>query len=108
LHEGNAGQGGAKFCMAIRRDGIAQLDGVDAATALLRDDGIGFTLAGEEKRCDAGGTIAAISAMVSSAMTPGPLGMAETNPNAAAPWRIAICASAALLMQQILTRGRMV
>jgi hypothetical protein len=52
-----------------------------------------------------GGTVAAISAIVSSAITPGPLGMAETSPSAAAPWRMAICASAMLAMQQILTRG---
>jgi hypothetical protein len=35
-------------------------------------------------------------------------GIAETSPSAAAPWRIAICASATLRMQQILTRGEMV
>lgn len=52
-----------------------------------------------------GGTVVAISVMVSSAMTPGPLGMAETNPNAEVPYRTAMAASATLLMQQILTRG---
>jgi hypothetical protein len=44
--------------------------------------------------------------IVSSAITPGPLGMAETRPSAAAPCRMAIPASAALRMQRILTRGR--
>jgi hypothetical protein len=43
--------------------------------------------------------------MVSSVITPGPLGMAETRPIAFAPWRIASAASATLRMQQILTRG---
>ena len=52
-----------------------------------------------------GGTVAAISAMSFSEITPGPLGISETNPNADAPQRIASCASTTLLMQQILTRG---
>jgi hypothetical protein len=46
--------------------------------------------------------------MVSSAITPGPLGISETRPRAEAPWRMAIQASATLRMQQILTRGRLV
>jgi len=39
-----------------------------------------------------------------SEQTPGPLGMAETKPNAEAPLAMAIAASAWDLMQQILTR----
>jgi len=39
-------------------------------------------------------------------MTPGPLGIAETNPRAEAPQSMAITASAGDLMQQILILGR--
>jgi hypothetical protein len=39
-------------------------------------------------------------------MIPGPLGMAETNPNAEAPQMMAMCASAGDLIQQILILGR--
>jgi hypothetical protein len=39
-------------------------------------------------------------------MIPGPLGMAETNPNAEAPQLMAMSASAGDLMQQILILGR--
>src|SRR6266849_161963 len=53
----------------------------------------------------AGGIVAAICAIRSSAMTPGPLGIAETRPRAEAPYLMASCASEMLLMQQILTRG---
>src|SRR5439155_500495 len=53
-----------------------------------------------------GGTVSAIRAIASSEMTPGPLGIAETRPNAAAPQPIASTASAGELMQQILTLGR--
>jgi hypothetical protein len=52
-----------------------------------------------------GGTDAAISAIASSEITPGPLGIADTSPTAEAPYRMAMAASATLLMQQILTRG---
>src|SRR6185503_4656588 len=52
-----------------------------------------------------GGTIAAISAIRSSAIGPGPLGIADTRPIALAPASIAIHASVILAMQQILTRG---
>jgi len=52
-----------------------------------------------------GGATAAISAIRSSEITPGPLGMAETSPSADAPWRMASQASCTLAMQQILTRG---
>ena len=38
-------------------------------------------------------------------MTPGPLGIAETNPSAEAPHAIAIRASSRDVMQQILVRG---
>lgn len=55
-----------------------------------------------------GGMMAAISAMVGSEMTPGPLGIFATKPNASAPYRRASLASATLLIQQILTLGRRV
>src|SRR5713101_6396249 len=53
----------------------------------------------------AGGTVAAISAIRSSLMTPGPLGMCETRPSADAPHSMARAASSTLPMQQIFTRG---
>src|SRR5260370_36400536 len=53
-----------------------------------------------------GGTLSAIRAINSSEMTPGPLGMAETRPNAEAPAAMASAASAGDRMQQILTLGR--
>lgn len=53
----------------------------------------------------AGGTVAAISAISVSLMTPGPLGMLETKPSADAPDSTARAASSTLLMQQIFTRG---
>ncbi len=49
--------------------------------------------------------MSAIRAIASSEMTPGPLGIAETRPNAEAPQPIASTASAGELMQQILTLG---
>jgi hypothetical protein len=52
-----------------------------------------------------GGTRAAISAINSSGMTPGPLGISDTNPTADAPHSTAVRASDALAMQQTLTRG---
>lgn len=52
-----------------------------------------------------GGTEWAISAMSSSGMTPGPLGMCDTRPSADAPIWTASRASSTLEMQQILTRG---
>lgn len=52
----------------------------------------------------AGGAAAAISAISASAITPGPLGIAETRPKASAP--AAASASARFAMQQILTRVR--
>src|SRR5260370_20411575 len=56
----------------------------------------------------AGGTVAAISAIRSSLMTPGPLGMFETKPSADAPHAMARAASSTLPMQQIFTRGVLV
>jgi len=53
-----------------------------------------------------GGTVAAIRAIVSSEIMPGPLGMAQTRPKAEAPHVIASCASAGVLIQQILILGR--
>src|ERR1700730_5529582 len=53
----------------------------------------------------AGGTVAAISAIRSSLMTPGPLGMFETKPSADAPQAMARAASSTLPMQQTFTRG---
>src|SRR5450432_1094205 len=52
-----------------------------------------------------GGIVAAICAIASSAITPGPLGMLETRPRADAPYWTANRASSMLLMQQILMRG---
>jgi len=52
-----------------------------------------------------GGITRAICAMRSSAITPGPLGIAETSPSADAPCRIAVHASSTLPMQQTFTRG---
>src|SRR6476659_1502718 len=52
-----------------------------------------------------GGIVAAISAINSSEIGPGPLGIAETSPTADAPCSIAIHASATLAIQQIFTRG---
>jgi hypothetical protein len=54
-----------------------------------------------------GGTTAVMRSMTASSITPGPLGMCDTNPTAAAPDAIASRASSGDLMQQILTRGRM-
>jgi len=53
----------------------------------------------------AGGMVAAISAIWSSPITPGPLGMVETRPSADAPQSMARAASSTLPMQQIFTRG---
>jgi len=44
-------------------------------------------------------------AMVLSGITPGPLGISETSPNADAPYRMESHASLALAMQQILILG---
>jgi hypothetical protein len=52
-----------------------------------------------------GGIVAAISAIRSSGIGPGPLGIADTSPTADAPASIAIQASSTLAMQQIFTRG---
>src|SRR5690349_11756185 len=52
-----------------------------------------------------GGIVAAISAINSSGIGPGPLGMADTNPTAEAPCSIAIHASSTLAIQQTLIRG---
>jgi hypothetical protein len=57
------------------------------------------------KELTPGGICAAISAISSSGIGPGPLGMAETSPTADAPCSIASHASATLAMQQIFTRG---
>ena len=47
----------------------------------------------------------AISAIKSLEITPGPLGMSDTNPIADAPAEMASLASETLLMQQIFTNG---
>src|SRR5690242_10095843 len=52
-----------------------------------------------------GGIWHAISAIVSSEITPGPLGIEETSPRAEAPQAIAARASSKEAMQQILIRG---
>src|SRR5579863_264000 len=54
-----------------------------------------------------GGICAAIWAIRSSPITPGPLGISETNPMADAPRSMAIRASAMLEIQQIFTRVMM-
>ena len=48
---------------------------------------------------------AAILRILSSSMTPKPLGMADTSPRAEAPWAIAWRASSTFCMQQILILG---
>jgi hypothetical protein len=53
-----------------------------------------------------GGTRAAISAINSSSITPGPLGIADTNPTADAPHSTAARISSTLAMQQTFTRVR--
>jgi hypothetical protein len=53
-----------------------------------------------------GGTIAAISVMRASAMTPGPLGISDTSPSAEAPPHTAKCDSSTETIQHIFTRGR--
>ena len=52
----------------------------------------------------AGGADAATAAIVSSSMTPGPLGISDTSPSADAPAPTARRASSTSRMQQILTR----
>ena len=52
-----------------------------------------------------GGIRPAISAMLSSGIIPGPLGIEETRPNAEAPLAMEAHASSRDAMQQILTRG---
>jgi len=51
-----------------------------------------------------GGIVFTISEIFSSEITPGPLGIAETNPNADAPLLIASWDSSTELIQQIFTR----
>jgi hypothetical protein len=53
----------------------------------------------------AGDTVAAISAIKSSGIGPGPLGISETSPIAEAPDSMASRASSTVAMQQIFTRG---
>ncbi len=52
-----------------------------------------------------GGTVATMLELVASDTTPGPLGIAETKPNADAPQAIADAASSGDLIQQILILG---
>jgi len=52
-----------------------------------------------------GGTLAAMRLISSSAIGPGPDGIAPTKPTAAAPAFIAMAASLSLEMQQIFIRG---
>ncbi len=51
-----------------------------------------------------GGTKETIPAISSSLITPGPLGISETNPSAEAPYLIARAASSTDEIQQIFTR----
>src|SRR5262245_10572686 len=53
------------------------------------------------------GTVATMAVMSSSGITPGQLGICDTNPSADAPWATARLASAGEPMQQILMRGIM-
>src|SRR5215470_3680339 len=57
------------------------------------------------KELTPGGIVSAISAISSSGIGPGPLGIADTSPTADAPCSIAIQASSILAMQQTLIRG---
>jgi hypothetical protein len=52
-----------------------------------------------------GGTVLTILKINSSSITPGPLGIFPTNPNADAPHSIAVFASSMLLIQQIFILG---
>jgi hypothetical protein len=54
-----------------------------------------------------GGTVGTMAFIKSSEIIPGPLGISPTKPNAEAPYRTASFASKILLIQQILTFGRM-
>jgi hypothetical protein len=72
---------------------------------LLGDDGANVQLTVSRKVATPGGIRAAICAITSSGITPGPLGILETRPSAAAPASIAIQASSRLRMQQIFTLG---
>jgi len=72
---------------------------------LLRDDGLRVAPTGQQECRDArwyGGGDFRNGLLGNHARS---LGMAETSPSAAAPWRIASTASATFLMQQIFTRG---
>lgn len=53
-----------------------------------------------------GGIFDAISAINTSSITPGPLGISETNPSAEAPYLIASLASSKEAIQHILTLTR--
>jgi hypothetical protein len=55
-----------------------------------------------------GGTLQTISAMSSSSITPGPLGISETKPSAEAPYFIASFASSIDDIQQIFTRIKII
>ena len=90
LHDRDPRQCPSEIFIRTLNQLIDKLDGIGTAAALLNDD-----------------AEAAISAICSSEITPGPLGMAETRPSAAAPWSMAILASSAFEIQQILTRGRL-
>jgi len=72
---------------------------------MLRDDVADRLMQVRRKVATGGGTRDAIPAINSSAIGPGPLGIADTSPRASAPAATASSASARLAMQQILMRG---
>ncbi len=85
LHELDAWQRVAYIFIRPAGEPVTDLQRVDARVALLRDDRVGVLRGGEQEVATPGGTVAAISAMRLSGMTPGPLGIVETSPNAEAP-----------------------
>jgi len=91
--------------MCTIREVVADLDCVRPTEPLLLDNVDNPLTARQQKCANPSGTVAAISAISSSEITPGPLGMLETKPSDDAPHSTASAASSTLLMQQIFTRG---
>jgi hypothetical protein len=81
-------------------EAVDNLNGGRPNGLMVRHDGVRVGPAGQQE-----GTNAAILAIASSPMTPGPLGMAPTSPMARAPAAIAHSASCSDMMQQIFTLG---
>ena len=95
----------AQLLGAARFQAVHDLQRVHPGAFLLADDGTNVQLTGQQKGGYTRRNRAAMWAIASSGITPGPLGILETNPSAAAPASIAISASSGLLMQQIFTLG---